>query len=85
MESLVRALAEHLQSWGGRPLLCVFDRPKTIPLKWQKKANGDGYSNSTGTPAGRRTFSSRRTCPRELSLPEFPESICHNFRNPHVR
>jgi transposase len=39
VESLVRALAEHLQSWGGRPLLCVFDRPKTIALAWQK--NGE--------------------------------------------
>jgi transposase len=39
VESLVRTLAEHLQSWGGRPLLCVFDRPKTIALKWQK--NGE--------------------------------------------
>jgi transposase len=39
VESLVRALAEHLQSWGGRPLLCVFDPPKTIALKWQK--NGE--------------------------------------------
>ncbi len=29
VESLVRTLAEHLASWGGRPLLCVFDRPKT--------------------------------------------------------
>ena len=33
VESLVRTLAEHLASWGGRPLLCVFDRPKTIALK----------------------------------------------------
>jgi transposase len=39
VESLVRTLAEHLQSWGGRPLLCVFDRPKTIALQWQK--NGE--------------------------------------------
>ena len=31
MESLVRTLAEHLQDWGGRPLLCVFDRPKVRP------------------------------------------------------
>jgi hypothetical protein len=37
VESL-RALAEHLQSRGGRPLLCVFDRPKTIALKWEKDA-----------------------------------------------
>jgi len=30
VETLVRTLAEHLASWGGRPLLCVFDRPKTL-------------------------------------------------------
>jgi len=39
VESLVRTLAEHLASWGGRPLLCVFDRPKTIALKWRN--NGE--------------------------------------------
>jgi transposase len=39
VESLVRTLAGHLASWGGRPLLCVFDRPKTIALEWQK--NGE--------------------------------------------
>jgi transposase len=35
-ETLVRTLADHLQSWGGRPLVCVFDRPKTIALKWNR-------------------------------------------------
>jgi transposase len=39
VESLVRTLAEHLASWGGRPLLCVFDRPKTIALQWRQ--NGE--------------------------------------------
>jgi transposase len=39
VERLVRTLAEHLASWGGRPLLCVFDRPKTIALKWRR--NGE--------------------------------------------
>ena len=39
VEALVRTLAEHLASWGGRPLLCVFDRPKTIALQWRK--NGE--------------------------------------------
>jgi len=39
VESLVRTLAEHLASWGGVPLQCVFDRPKTIALKWRK--NGE--------------------------------------------
>jgi transposase len=38
-ESLVRNLAAHLHSWGGVPLLCVFDRPKTVALKWQR--NGE--------------------------------------------
>ena len=39
VETLVRTLAEHLASWGGRPLLCVFDRPKSIALQWRK--NGE--------------------------------------------
>jgi transposase len=39
VETLVRTLAEHLASWGGRPLLCVFDRPKTVALQWGK--NGE--------------------------------------------
>lgn len=39
VETLVRTLAQHLASWGGRPLLCVFDRPKTIALQWRK--NGE--------------------------------------------
>ena len=39
VESLVRNLAEHLDSWGGVPLLCVFDRPKTVALHWGR--NGE--------------------------------------------
>src|SRR2546429_6633640 len=39
VESLVRHLAEHLDSWGGAPLVCVFDRPKTVALKWRR--NGE--------------------------------------------
>jgi transposase len=39
VESLVRNLAKHLYSWGGVPLLCVFDRPKTVALKWRR--NGE--------------------------------------------
>jgi len=39
VESLVRTLAEHLDSWGGVPLQCVFDRPKTIALQWRR--NGE--------------------------------------------
>jgi len=35
VETLVRTLADHLDSWGGAPLLCVFDRPKTVALKWK--------------------------------------------------
>ena len=39
VESLVRSLAQHLHSWGGAPLVCVFDRPKTVALKWRR--NGE--------------------------------------------
>src|SRR5262245_28358330 len=33
-ETLVRVLVEHLSAFGGIPLVAVFDRPKTIALKW---------------------------------------------------
>jgi transposase len=39
VESLIRNLADHLDGWGGAPLLCVFDRPKTVALKWRR--NGE--------------------------------------------
>ena len=39
VESLVRSLAQHLDSWGGAALVCVFDRPKTVALKWRR--NGE--------------------------------------------
>jgi transposase len=39
VETLVRSLAQHLDSWGGAPLVCVFDRPKTVALKWRR--NGE--------------------------------------------
>ena len=34
VESLVRALVDHLAAFGGVPLVAVFDRPKTVALKW---------------------------------------------------
>jgi transposase len=36
VEPLVRTLVEHLAGFGGLPLMAVFDRPKTIALKWSK-------------------------------------------------
>jgi transposase len=33
VETLVRALVDHLASFGGVPLVAVFDRPKTIAVK----------------------------------------------------
>ena len=35
-EALVRALVDHFAAIGGIPLLAVFDRPKTVALKWTK-------------------------------------------------
>jgi len=36
VESLVRTMVDHFAAWGGRPLLAVFDRPKTIAISWTK-------------------------------------------------
>lgn len=38
-ETLVRTLADHFAAFGGVPLCAVFDRPKTVALKW--KRNGE--------------------------------------------
>jgi transposase len=35
-ETLARTLIDHFDAFGGIPLLAVFDRPKTIALKWGK-------------------------------------------------
>jgi transposase len=34
VETLVRTLVDHLTAFGGIPLVTVFDRPKTIALRW---------------------------------------------------
>jgi transposase len=36
VERLVRAMVDHFASWGGLPLMAVFDRPKTVALDWGK-------------------------------------------------
>ena len=36
VESLVRALVSHYESFGGIPLLSVFDRPRTVALEWKQ-------------------------------------------------
>ena len=38
-ETLIRTLADHFVAFGGVPLCAVFDRPKTVALKWQR--NGE--------------------------------------------
>jgi transposase len=35
-ETLVRTLVDHFTAIGGIPLLAVFDRPKTVALRWAK-------------------------------------------------
>ena len=35
-ETLVRTLVDHFTAIGGVPLLAVFDRPKTVALKWNR-------------------------------------------------
>ena len=34
VETLVRALVDHVGAFGGIPLVAVFDRPKTVALRW---------------------------------------------------
>jgi hypothetical protein len=53
--TLVRALVEHLAAFGYIPPVTVFDRPKTIALKW-------GRDGSAPAPEGAvRGFNDQRT------------------------
>jgi transposase len=36
VEALVRCLVDHFAAMGGIPLLAVFDRPKTVAIRWGK-------------------------------------------------
>ena len=38
VESLVRAMVDHFAAWV-LPLLAVFDRPKTIALRWMREGH----------------------------------------------
>jgi hypothetical protein len=44
VESLLRPLVEHFEAMGGVPLVAVFDRPKTIVLKWNKDSTVVEYN-----------------------------------------
>jgi transposase len=44
VESLVRSLVAHFDAMGGVPLLAVFDRPKTVVLKWNKDGDVVEYN-----------------------------------------
>jgi len=35
-ETIIRKTCEHFEGFGGVPLLAVYDRPKTIAIKWKK-------------------------------------------------
>jgi len=43
-ETLVRSTCEHFERFGGIPLLAVFDRPKTVALKWKKDGTITEYN-----------------------------------------
>jgi hypothetical protein len=45
-ETLVRNLADHLDSWGGAPLMCVFDRPKTVAIHWKRNGEVTEWNSS---------------------------------------
>lgn len=47
VESLARSVVAHYESFGGVPLVGVFDRPKTVALEWDPKTAHVTRWNST--------------------------------------
>ena len=67
VETLVRSLAQHLASWGGAPLVCVFDRPKTVALKWRR--NGEVTEWNPAVAAGHHSGAPPLSPPAEMRIP----------------
>ena len=74
VETLVRALAEHLAGFGGLPLLAVFDRPKTIVTKSDPKTGAALEWNRQFAEA-----LARMVPPSSESLPSAAPSTVHHF------
>lgn len=47
-ETLVRAVVEHFEAFGGVPLLAVFDRPRTVAVKWRKDGTVTQWNSTFG-------------------------------------
>jgi len=48
-ETLVRAAVDHFAAFGGIPLLAVFDRPKTIAIKWKNDGTVTQWNSTFAT------------------------------------
>ena len=70
VETLIRTLADHLHDWGGAPLVCVFDRPKTVALEWQR----DG-TITEWNPTFAYAALERHRCRGLLALPAAGEGL----------
>ncbi len=51
VESLLRPLVDHFAAMGGIPLLAVFDRPKTVALRWKKGGEVVEWNPTFGSAA----------------------------------
>lgn len=45
-ETIARTVCQHLTDWGGLPLMAVFDRPKTVAIKWRKDGTITQYNET---------------------------------------
>jgi hypothetical protein len=53
IESLERALVDHIAAFGGIPLVAVFDRPKTVALQWGRAGVVTEWNPTLPQPATR--------------------------------
>lgn len=63
-ETLVRTLLEHFVAFGGVPLCAVFDRPKTVALKWSKDGTVEEWNPTFAVAALEVGFTAEVCWPR---------------------
>ena len=79
-ETLIRTLADHFVEFGGVPLCCVFDRPKTMALRWAKNGEVTEWDPIFAYAALELGFTAEVCWPRRANIPRHHGFLQHSSR-----
>ena len=83
-ETLIRTLADHFVAFGGVPLCAVFDRPKTVALKWAKNGEVTEWNPTFAYAALELGFTAEVCWPRRANQKGSIENLVGCLYQDHV-